>query len=66
MRFGSFKNNVMHKLYFPGLCWASGIRTRWGIKINGRFEAERLPALAGPALAGPALGGQAATFVPYV
>ena len=33
----------------------SGIRIRWGIEINGRFEAERPPALAGlPS------GGQAA------
>ena len=32
-----------------------------GVSINGRFEAERTPALAGPLS-----GGRAATFVPYV
>ena len=39
----------------------SGIRVGWGIEINGRFEAERLPTSVGQ----PS-GGQAATFVPYV
>ena len=37
----------------------SDIRVRWGIKINGRFEAKRLPALAGP----PS-GGRAAFMTP--
>ena len=32
-----------------------------GVSINGRFEAERLPASVGPPK-----GGRAATFVPYV
>ena len=40
---------------------SSGIRARWAIKINGRFEAERLPASSGP----PS-GGRAASSVPYI
>ena len=51
-------NTLQISLAFAG---PSGIRARWGIEINGRFEAERPPASAGP----PS-DGWAATSVHYV
>ena len=44
---------------YPALAGPSGIRAGWGIEINGRFEAERPPALNGP----PSRG-RAATLTP--
>ena len=44
---------------YPIFAGPSGIRAGWGIEINGRFEAERPPALAGPPL-----GGQTGTLTP--
>ena len=44
---------------YLALAGPSGIRARWGIKINGRFEAE-MPLT----LAGPPSGGRAATLTP--
>ena len=47
-------------LNLPGfLVGPSGICTRWGIEVNGRFEVERPSASVGP----PS-GGRAATFIP--
>ena len=56
---------LLRTLYFLGLYTSpafaglSGIRAGWGIEINGRFEAERLPVSAGPPSA-----GRAATVTP--
>ena len=44
---------------YLALTGLSGIRVRWGIKVNGRFEADRPPALVGPLS-----GGRAATLTP--
>ena len=42
--------------YLPGLlAGLSGICAKWGIKINGRFEAERPPASVGPPSGGQAV-----------
>ena len=46
---------------FPVFAGPSGIRAGCDIENNGRFEAERPPALAGPPL-----DGRAATSVPFV
>ena len=43
----------------PAFTGPSGIRAGWGIETNGRFDAEKLPALAMP----PS-GGRAATLTP--
>ena len=51
--------NTLMTYTFPGFAESFGIRARWGIEINGRFEAERPPVSAGPSS-----GGRAATLIP--
>ena len=56
------RNEIQERRMLPRLLAVpSGIRAGGLIEINGRFEAERPPVLAGP----PS-GGRAASSVPYV
>ena len=48
-----------HTIYWGLLAGPSGIRVRWGIETNGRFETEKPPTSVGP----PS-GGQAAFLSP--